>query len=186
MKATLESLKDMIDVNTVVGDPVETPDGQVIIPVSRVSVGFAAGGSEFGGRGGGQRMQADDFGDEQDGGHQGGGLPFGGGSGAGISVQPLGFLVVGKENIRMLPVDQRQGWEKLVDLAPQLVERIGARVNQPGQQRRGGNRQQEDAGGENGGGEGNGMRRRGRQSGDRLARRVVDAIGEEGDDDDYR
>lgn len=76
MKTAMESIKEMVDVNTVIGDAVEAPDGSVIIPVSRVGLGFAAGGSEFG-----DNRESE--------------LPFGGGSGAGVSVQPVGFLVVG-------------------------------------------------------------------------------------------
>lgn len=108
MTTAMESIKEMVDVNTVVGDAVETPDGTVIIPVSRVACGFAAGGSEFS-----MVKQG-----ESD-------LPFGGGSGAGVSVQPVGFLVVGNGQVRLMPVDGRNAFmERLVDIAPQVVERI--------------------------------------------------------------
>lgn len=112
MKTAMESIKEMVDVNTVVGDPVETPDGSVIVPVSRVSVGFAAGGGEY---------QA---GSGNDGGKDGGGLPFGGGSGAGVSVQPVGFLVVGNGQVRLLPVDGNAVLDRLIDVAPQVVAQI--------------------------------------------------------------
>ncbi|OIQ60672.1 putative spore protein YtfJ [Moorella thermoacetica] len=112
MKTAMESIKDMVDVNTVVGDPIETQDGQVIVPVSRVTAGFAAGGSEYepgnaDGGGGGKES-----------------LPFGGGSGAGVSVQPVGFLVVGKEQVRLLPVDGNAVVDRLIDIAPQVMEKI--------------------------------------------------------------
>lgn len=110
MKTAMESLKDMVDVNTVIGDPVETQDGAVIVPVSRVAFGFAAGGSEF-----------------EPAGHEdepGVGHPFGGGSGAGVSVQPVGFLVVSKDQIRMLPVDGGQPVNRIIDMAPQLIEKL--------------------------------------------------------------
>lgn len=110
MKTAMESIKGMVDVNTVVGDPVETPDGTTIIPVSRVAFGFAAGGGEYG------------TGTEQE--ESPAGFPFGGGSGAGVSVQPMGFLVVGPNHIRMLPVDGGQPLERLIDMAPELIERI--------------------------------------------------------------
>lgn len=123
MKTAMESIKEMVDVNTIVGDPVETPDGSVIIPVSKVACGFAAGGGEFeagqqseqgGGQGGGQ------------GGQQGGGgsLPFGGGSGAGVSVQPVGFLVVGQGQIRLLPVDGNAVVDRIIDVAPSLLSQV--------------------------------------------------------------
>jgi sporulation protein YtfJ len=111
MKTAMESLKGMVDVNTVVGDPVETQDGSIIVPVSRVAFGFAAGGGEY----------AANPGDAGDG---GGGYPFGGGSGAGVSVQPVGFLVVGPNQIKMLPVEGGQPIDRLIDLAPQIIDKI--------------------------------------------------------------
>lgn len=102
----------MVNVNTVVGEPIETPDGLVILPVSRVTAGFAAGGSEY-------ELERQDGGG---GGTQG--VPFGGGSGAGVSVQPVGFLVVGKDKIRLLPVDANTVVERLIDLTPQVLDRL--------------------------------------------------------------
>lgn len=115
MKTAMESIKDMVDVNTVVGDPVETPDGSVIIPVSRVSLGFAAGGGEYEPRGGAAGGQGAEMGTA---------LPFGGGSGAGVSVQPVAFVVVGGGQVRLLPVDSRALYDRLVDLAPQILEHL--------------------------------------------------------------
>jgi len=109
----------MIDVNTVVGDPVETQDGTVIVPVSRVAFGFAAGGSEF--EPAGTRSEGTDH-------------PFGGGSGAGVSVYPLGFLVVAKDQIRMLPVDGGQPVNRIIDMAPQLIEKLKAAAGKGQQQ----------------------------------------------------
>lgn len=116
MKTAMESIQQIVDVNTIVGDPVEAHDGSVIIPISKVSCGFAAGGSEF--------APCDD----KDTGNSGGGtppaLPFGGGAGAGVSVQPVGFLVVGNGNIRLLPVDSNVVVDRLIDTVPDLLERI--------------------------------------------------------------
>lgn len=126
MKTAMESIKEMVDVNTVVGDPVETPDGSVIIPVSRVSCGFAAGGGEY------------DSGNAERGGE--GYLPFGGGSGAGVSVQPVGFLVVGNNQVRLLPVDGNMIVDRLIDLAPQVINQIQAMV-----QRKNNNQNQQPA-----------------------------------------
>ncbi len=113
MKTAMESIKEMIDVNTVVGDPVEAPDGTVIIPISRVACGFAAGGGEF---------EISAGGGKKDGESQ---VPaFGGGSGAGVSVKPIGFLVVGNGQVRLLPVDGNAIYDRLIDVAPQIVAQI--------------------------------------------------------------
>lgn len=96
MSSTMESLKEMVDVNTIVGDPVETPDGLVIIPISKVSLGFASGGTEF-------KARERDNENSEDTSSK---LPFGGGSGAGISVQPVAFIVAGNGQMKLLPVDQ--------------------------------------------------------------------------------
>ncbi|MDA8345801.1 MAG: GerW family sporulation protein [Thermaerobacter sp.] len=115
MKTAMESIKDMIDVNTVIGEAVETQSGGVIIPVSRVSFGFAAGGGEYG-----AAMQKRD----SDGVHEES-LPFGGGSGAGVSVQPVGFLVLHQSEVRLLPIDQNAVLDRVLDEAPQLLDQIG-------------------------------------------------------------
>ena len=107
MKTAMESIKGMIDVNTVVGQPVETRDGGTIIPVSRVSFGFAAGGGEYWSRTTDQT-----------------GHPFGGGSGAGVTVHPVGFLVMHKENVRLLSVDKGDVWESLANNIPQLLDQM--------------------------------------------------------------
>jgi len=98
MKTTMTSLKDMVDVNTIVGDPVQSPDGLVIIPISKVSFGFASGGTEFNTVN--KKSRREDNSIEE------GKLPFGGGTGAGVSVQPVAFMVVGKNQMKLLPVDE--------------------------------------------------------------------------------
>ncbi|HLS88541.1 MAG TPA: GerW family sporulation protein [Sphingobacteriaceae bacterium] len=113
MKTAMESIKEMVDVNTVVGDAVEAKDGTVIVPVSRVSFGFAAGGGEY--------SSAMAQGAE-------GSLPFGGGSGAGVTVQPVAFLVVSSSGVRLLPVTDRALYDRLIDLAPEVLDRIGAMI----------------------------------------------------------
>lgn len=119
MKVAMENIKEMVDVNTIVGDPVETPDGSVIMPISKVGFGFAAGGSEFGaeesGNGAGRNdsMNANVA------------LPFGGGSGGGVSITPIAFLVVGKHGVKIVPLDnQTHLLERLIDSAPTVVDRI--------------------------------------------------------------
>jgi sporulation protein YtfJ len=115
MQTAMENLKEMVDVNTIIGDPVEAPDGSLILPISKVGFGFAAGGSEF---------------DVSTGGGKDGssaGLPFGGGAGGGVSITPIGFLVVSNGTIKMLSTEApNQLYERLIDLAPSMMDRIQA------------------------------------------------------------
>lgn len=117
----MESLKSMVDVNTVVGDAVETKDGTVIVPVSRVTFGFVAGGGDEipseGTHGNMQSQGGDDSLQQEN-------LPFTGGSGAGVSVKPVGFLVVGEGKVRFLPVDSRAIYDRLLEAAPDLLDRF--------------------------------------------------------------
>ena len=116
MKTAMESIQQIVDVNTIVGDPVETHDGSVIIPISRVTCGFAAGGSEF--------APAEDNKENVNTGGQAAALPFGGGAGAGVSVQPVAFLVVGNGSIRLLPVDSNVVVDRLIDTVPDLLDKV--------------------------------------------------------------
>ena len=100
----MESIREMVDVNTVVGEPVKTQDGSTIIPISKVSFGFVAGGGEYSGT-----MQMAD-------------MPFAGGAGAGVSVQPVGFLVVQDGSVRMLPASCHTVADRMVDLIPTVIE----------------------------------------------------------------
>lgn len=119
MKTTMESLKEMIDVNTIVGDAVETPDGTTIIPISRVSFGFASGGGEYK-NSNGSEDNSDNYQDNQD-----QGLPFAGGTGAGVSVQPVAFMIVGKEKTKLLSVDQNANmFENLVGLSSKIIDKV--------------------------------------------------------------
>lgn len=113
MKTTMDNLKEMIDVNTIVGDPVETIDGTIIIPVSKVTVGFGSGGTEM--CEGASREKAE---------LQGTAYPFGGGSGAGMAVSPVSFLVVTKDQVRMLPASQVNTAERLIDNIPEVLNKI--------------------------------------------------------------
>ncbi|MEK3890391.1 GerW family sporulation protein [Bacillus sp. FSL K6-3431] len=120
MTTAMENLKEMIDVNTIIGDPVEIPDGGVILTVSKVGFGFAMGGSEFNG---GQSSS-----DSQG---EGGELPFGGGSGGGVSITPIAFLIVNKEGVNMLHLEQNTHLlEKLIDLAPGAIEKVQRMISQ--------------------------------------------------------
>ncbi|RLQ97936.1 GerW family sporulation protein [Falsibacillus albus] len=122
MTTAMESLKEMIDVNTIIGDPVETPDGSVILTVSRVGFGFAAGGSEFSMNGKGSQQHSSSNGQQND---QGPKHPFGGGSGGGVSITPIAFLIVNSHGVKMLHLDESTHLlEKILDIAPSAVEKI--------------------------------------------------------------
>lgn len=115
MTTAMENLKEMIDVNTIIGDPVETPDGGVILTVSKVGFGFAMGGSEFSP---GSKSEGD-FDDESS------DLPFGGGSGGGVSITPIAFLVVNSHGVNMLHLEQNTHlFEKMMDMAPAAIEKV--------------------------------------------------------------
>jgi len=119
MKTAMQSIKEMVDVNTVVGDAVETNDGSVIIPISQVACGFAAGGGEY---------------ETGTGGNEG--LPFAGGSGAGVSVKPIGFLVVRMNDVRLISVAGNPLAERVVDVAPQIFDKIESLMERRGERHR--------------------------------------------------
>jgi sporulation protein YtfJ len=119
MKTAMENIKEMVDVNTIVGDPVETPDGSVIMPISKVGFGFAAGGSEFLGE------AEQDQNNKSDAQKASVSLPFGGGSGGGVSITPIAFLVVNSSGVKVVPLDnQTHLYERLIDSAPQVFDKI--------------------------------------------------------------
>lgn len=111
MRSTMENLRDMIDVNTVIGDTVETSDGTCIIPISKVSFGFASAGSEFGEPNIDPKLSEDQY-------------PFGGGSGAGVSVKPVAFLIVREDTVRLLPVNYDTTVDRIVDSVPQVLDLV--------------------------------------------------------------
>ena len=106
MTTTLESIRDMIDVNTVVGEPIATADGATVVPISRVSFGFVAGGGEM--KPASTAAQPPE-------------PPFAGGAGAGVTVQPLGFLVTGPDGVRLMPAQCYQPIDRIIELIPQVV-----------------------------------------------------------------
>lgn len=106
MQSTMENIKNMVDVNTIVGNTILTPDGASIIPISKVSFGFASGGSEY------DSAINSDLGK----------YPFGGGSGAGVSLKPVAFLFIKSDSVRLLPVDQKNPYDRIIDTVPQLVD----------------------------------------------------------------
>ncbi len=110
METTMGKLRDMVDVNTIIGQPITTMDGITLIPVSKVSFGFAAGGSDF---------QTKNAKENQ-------GNPFGGGSGAGVKIEPVSFVVIHGESVRMLSANTGEASpiEKVADMLPGLIEKI--------------------------------------------------------------
>lgn len=121
MTTAMQSIKEMVDVNTIVGDAVQSPDGTVIIPISKVTFGFAAGGGEYNfSRGSGQEDDSNDK-DEDETQESAEEYPFAGGSGAGVSISPVAFMVVGNGQIKLLPVNVNSTVDKLLDLVPELL-----------------------------------------------------------------
>lgn len=105
MNITMEKIKEMIDVNTIVGEPITSPDGTLIIPVSKVSYGFASGGSDLP-----TKKENKDC--------------FGGGSGAGVTIQPVAFLTVYKGNVKLVSVDGNGKLDNLVGMIPEVVTKV--------------------------------------------------------------
>lgn len=123
METAMNSIKDMVDVNTIIGDPIETTNGMVIIPISKVCFGFAAGGSEFKGETLDEYKKKDKEEEVQ---YR---LPFGGGSGAGITINPVAFVIVLKDSIKVLPIEHSSAIDKLMDYVPDLMEKANTIVD---------------------------------------------------------
>ena len=106
MDTTMEKIKEMIDVNTIIGEPITSPDGTLIIPVSKISYGFAAGGSDLP-----TKKENKDC--------------FGGGSGAGVTIQPVAFLTVYQGDVRLVSVDREECTaDKLVNMIPDVLKKV--------------------------------------------------------------
>lgn len=110
MMTSMSSLESMVDVNTIVGDMLTAPDGTVIIPVSKVCFGFAAGGSEF------NTNKLNKYSETAK-------LPFGGGSGAGVHITPMAFLVANGSNVKLLTLDGSTPVDKLIELIPDVINK---------------------------------------------------------------
>ena len=113
MGTVMQSIKDMVDVDTVIGDPIFTSNNVTIIPVSKVNFGFASGGSDIP-----QKTPATP-------------APFGGGSGAGVSITPIAFLVVTGTDVRLLQISSGDitTIDRLVDMIPSVVDKVSAAAN---------------------------------------------------------
>lgn len=119
----MENIKEMVDVNTIIGDSIYTPDGQVIIPVSKVGFGFAAGGSEFQAplqvkKSGGEITTNDK-------------LPFGGGSGGGVSITPVAFIIVSGNEIKLLNLESSTHlYDRIIDLVENVANKKQKKHNE--------------------------------------------------------
>lgn len=114
----MNNIREMIDVNTIIGEPIEVSEKIVIIPISKVGFGFASGGSEFKGETINEYTKKDKEEEIQ---YR---LPFGGGSGAGVSIMPIAFLIIQKETVKLLPVNHLSALDKLLDYVPDVIEKI--------------------------------------------------------------
>ena len=114
METVMGKIREMVDVSTVVGDPITTVDGVTIIPVSKVSFGFASGGSEFNTKNQQNAQKA----------------PFGGGSGAGVKIVPMAFIVVKDGNVRVMNVEAPASTavERILDSAPEIIDKVSALI----------------------------------------------------------
>ena len=108
METAIQKIREMVDVNSVIGEPIHTPDGVTIIPVSKVSVGFGGGGSDFANKTGSE--------------------PFGGGVGGGVKVSPVCFLIVKDGNVRMMAVAEPASStaDRIVEMLPDTLDKLTA------------------------------------------------------------
>ena len=110
----MQKLREMVDANTVIGDPIETPDGVTILPVSKIKIGYAGGGSDF---------ATKNYPANRD-------NAFGGGTGAGVTITPVAFLIIKGESVRLLPIAEPASGavDRLVEMLPDLIEQVSALV----------------------------------------------------------
>ena len=118
MLTAMNSIREMVDVNTIIGEPIETSNDIIIIPISKVGFGFAAGGSEFKGE------TIDEYNKKDREEQIQYRLPFGGGSGAGVSINPVAFIIVQEKNVKLLPVNHSSAIDKLLDYVPDLFDKV--------------------------------------------------------------
>jgi len=114
LDSTIAKIREMVNANTVVGEPITTADGVTIIPVSKISIGLGGGGSDFVSKNVNKQEN-----------------PFGGGVGAGVKVTPVAFLVVKEGSVRMLPVATPANTtaDRLVEMVPDTLDKIAAFID---------------------------------------------------------
>ena len=118
MITAMSSIKDMVDVNTIIGEPIITDYKVTIIPISKVCFGFGAGGSEFSGE---TMKEYNKKNNDEEIEYK---LPFGGGAGAGVSIHPEAFLVVQEQNVKLIPVNHDSCIDRLLDYVPDLMQKL--------------------------------------------------------------
>lgn len=119
MLTAIESIRSMIDVNTIIGEPIEISEDITIIPISKVGFGLAAGGSEFKDetlQGYVKKQNCEEEIQYK--------LPFGGGAGVGASVSPIAFLVVQDNSVRLIPVEYKNSLDKLLEYVPDVLKKF--------------------------------------------------------------
>lgn len=120
MNVTMEKIHQMVDSNTIIGKPITTEDGITILPVSKVSFGFASGGTDFNGKNAANKDL------------------FGGGSGAGVNIQPVAFLVIKDGCVRTIQLsDSSNSIDRALTMLPELVEKLTTLVKRTPSTRRG-------------------------------------------------
>ena len=114
LENTIGKIREMVDANTVVGSPITTADGVTIIPISKISIGFGGGGSDFVSKNVNKQEN-----------------PFGGGAGAGVKVTPVAFLIVKDGSVRMLPVAEPASTtaDRVVEMVPDVLDKIAAFID---------------------------------------------------------
>ena len=114
MRATMDKVHEMVDTNTIVGQPITTPDGVTLIPISKVSFGIGGGGGDYG-------KNAKDG--------------FGGGAGAGVKIDPVAFLIIKDGVTRMMPVaaSPKSTMDRIVDMAPELMDKVEKYLDKKGE-----------------------------------------------------
>lgn len=126
MLTAMESIRSMIDVNTIIGEPMEASQNVTIIPISKVGFGLAAGGSEFKDETLEAYLRKQNCEEEIQ--YR---LPFGGGAGVGASITPVAFIIVQGETVKLLPVEHNNCIDKILDYMPDLFDKIGKIIDKP-------------------------------------------------------
>ena len=108
MDSSMENIRKLVDANTVVGDPITTPDGTTVVPISRIKLGYAGGGSELNGKNAGDSK------------------PYGGGTGASVTVTPVAFLILKESGCRVLPIPEPASStvDRVIELVPDIADKV--------------------------------------------------------------
>lgn len=113
METTMQKIREMVDVNTIVGSPIVTADGMTLIPISKVSFGFASGGTDFQSK------------------HQQANNSFGGGSGAGVNIVPVAFLIVRGTSVKLLNIapPASSTVDRIIEMVPEVIDKVSELMN---------------------------------------------------------